>query len=129
LALANTADAKVGARKMGVEVAELDAARKAITETQGDVVIMFGAELSPAAQACVAQMPHTFPGEGRRVLLHPLPLYNNSVGAHDMLGDGRDGAELLRDESVRAAIIAGTPMTRLGEDENLIPNCEFIVLS
>jgi anaerobic selenocysteine-containing dehydrogenase len=70
-----------------------------------------------------------FAGEGRRILLHPLPLYNNSVGAHDILGNGRDGAELLRDESVRAVIIAGTPMTRLGEDENLIPNCEFIVLS
>jgi predicted molibdopterin-dependent oxidoreductase YjgC len=74
-------------------------------------------------------MPHTFAGEGRRVLLHPLPLYNNSLGAHDILGDGRDGAELLRDESVRAVIIAGTPMTELGGDENLIPNCEFIVLS
>jgi NADH-quinone oxidoreductase subunit G len=129
LALANTADAQLGARKMGVEVAEIDAARKAITDTQGDVVIMFGGELSAAAQACAAQMAHTFAGEGRRVLLHPLPLYNNSVGAHDMLGDGRDAAQLLRDESVRAVILAGTPMTRLGEDENLIPNCEFIVLS
>ena len=129
LALANAADAQLGTRKMGVEVAEVDAARKAITETQGDVVIMFGGELSAPAQACMAQMSHTFAGEGRRVLLHPLPLYNNSVGAHDVLGDGRDGAELLRDESVRAVIIAGTPMTRLGEDENLIPNCEFIVLS
>jgi NADH-quinone oxidoreductase subunit G len=129
LALANSADVQLGARKMGVEVAEIDAARKAITDTKGDVVIMFGGELSAAAQACVAQMSHSFAGEGRRVLLHPLPLYNNSVGAHDILGDGRDGAELLRDESVRAVIIAGTPMTQLGEDENLIPNCEFIVLS
>ena len=129
LALANAADVELATRKMGVDVAEIDDARKAITETQGDVVIMFGGELSAAAQAGVAQMSHMFAGEGRRVLLHPLPLYNNSVGAYDILGDGRDGAELLRDESVRAVIIAGTPMTRLGEDENLIPNCEFIVLS
>jgi len=129
LALANAPDAQLGARKMGVEVAEIDAAREAITGTKGDVVIMLGGELTGAAQACVAQMSHTFAGDGRRVLLHPLPLYNNSVGAHDILGNGRDSAELLRDEAVRAVIIAGTPMTRLGEDENLIPNCEFIVLS
>jgi NADH-quinone oxidoreductase subunit G len=129
LALANATDAQFGARKMGVDVAEIDTARKAMNETEGDLVIMLGSELSATAQACVAQMSHTFAGEGRRVLLHPLPLYNNSVGAHDILGDGRDGTELLRDESVRAVIIAGTPMTRLGEDENLIPNCEFIVLS
>jgi NADH dehydrogenase/NADH:ubiquinone oxidoreductase subunit G len=127
--LANAPDVQLAARKIGVDVAEIEAARKAITGTQGDVVIMFGGELSAAAQACVAQMSNTFTGEGRRVLLHPLPLYNNSIGAHDILGDGRDGAELLRDESVRAVIIAGTPMTQLGEDENLIPNCEFIVLS
>jgi NADH-quinone oxidoreductase subunit G len=129
LALANAADVNLATRKMGVEVAEIDAALKSITETQGDVVIMAGGELSAAAQAAVAQMPYMFAGAGRRVLLHPLPLYNNSVGAHDMLAGGRDGAELLRDESLRAVIIAGAPMTRLGEEENLIPNCEFIVLS
>ena len=129
MALANAADAHLAARKMGIEVSKIDAARKAITETQGDVVIMFGGELSAAAQAVVAQMPYTLGGDGRRVLLHPLPLYNNSIGAQDILGDGRDGAELLRDESVRAVIIAGTPMTSFGENEDLIPNCEFIVLS
>jgi anaerobic selenocysteine-containing dehydrogenase len=32
----------------------------------------------------VAQLPAVFAGEGRRVLLHPLPLYNNSFGLHDM---------------------------------------------
>ena len=45
---------------------------------------MFGGELSAAAQSVVAQLPQRFAGEGRRVLLHPLPLFNNSVGAHDM---------------------------------------------
>jgi len=129
LALANEDDAQLGPRKMGIEASKIDAARKAITETQGDVVVMFGGELSAAAQAVVAQMPYTLGGDGRRVLLHPLPLYNNSIGAQDILGDGREGAELLHDESVRAVIIAGTPMTSLGENEDLIPNCEFIVLS
>ena len=44
---------------MDVDAVEIEAARKAITETQGDVVIMFGGELSDAAQAVVAQMPYT----------------------------------------------------------------------
>jgi anaerobic selenocysteine-containing dehydrogenase len=45
---------------------------------------MFGHELSGAAQAVVAQLSQTFAGDGRRILLHPLPLYNNSIGAHDV---------------------------------------------
>ena len=129
LALANAEDEILTTRKMDVDAAQLEGARKAITETQGDVVIMFGGELSAASQAVVAQMPHTFGGEGRRVLLHPLPLYNNSVGALDMMSEGKDGAELLRDESLRAMILAGTPLTNITGDAGLIPNCEFIVLS
>jgi len=130
LALANATDAPLGTRKMGVEVAEIDAAREAITETQGDVVIMFGGELGAAAQACVAQMSHTFAGEGRRVLLHPLPLYNNSVGAHDMLRDGKDARVLLQDESIRALILAGKPLVPgvAGDGNEAVPNAEFVVL-
>jgi len=128
LALVNAGDEVIATRKMDVDAAQIEAARKAITETQGDVVIMFSGELSAASQAVIAQMPYTFGGEGRRILLHPLPLYNNSVGALDMLSDGRDGAELLRDESLRAMIFGGTPLTNVTGEEGLIPNCEFIVL-
>jgi NADH-quinone oxidoreductase subunit G len=128
LALANAGDELIATRKMDVDAAQIEAARKAITETQGDVVVMFGGELSAASQAVVAQMPYTFGGEGRRVLLHPLPLYNNSVGALDMLSDGKEGAELLRSESLRAMIFGGTPLTNVTGEEGLIPNCEFIVL-
>src|SRR5678816_2508394 len=49
---------------------------------RGDVVIMFGHELSSAAQAVIAQFSQTFAGDGRRILMHPLPFFNNSVGAH-----------------------------------------------
>src|SRR5262249_30469754 len=96
----------------------------------GDIIIMFGGELGADAQACVAQMSHTLAGEARRVLLHPLPLYNNSVGAQDMLRDGKDAAELLHDESVRALILAGKPLQpNVGGDANgLVPNAEFVVL-
>jgi len=130
LALANATDAQLAARKMGVDVAEIDTARKAIDETEGDVVIMLGGELSAAAQVCVAQMSHTFAGEGRRVLLHPLPLYNNSVGAHDMLRGGKDAGALLQDESIRALILAGKPLlSNVGGDASEpVPNAEFVVL-
>lgn len=130
LALANATDAQLGARKMGVDLAEIDTARKAINETQGDLVIMLGGELSATAQACVAQMSDTFAGEGRRVLLHPLPLYNNSVGAHDMLRDGQDAGALWQDKSIRALILAGKPLVpRVGGDGNgLTPNSDFVVL-
>src|SRR6202140_334990 len=83
LALAGNADDALAGRKMGVEAAELEALRKTVNESQGDVVVMFGGELNADAQAVVAQMPYTFAGEGRRILLHPLPLFNNSVGALD----------------------------------------------
>src|SRR5256714_1639347 len=130
LALANVDDAALATRKMGVDVAEIETARKAINEIQGDVVVMFGGELSAAAQTVIAQMPHLFAAEGRRLLLHPLPLYNNSVGAHDMLRDGKDGAQLLRDESVRALVLAGTPLLSNvgGYAEQRFPNREFVTL-
>jgi anaerobic selenocysteine-containing dehydrogenase len=91
---------------------------------------MFGGELSAAAQAGVAQMSHMFAGEGRRVLLHPLPLYNNSVGAHDMLRGGKEAGALLQDENIRALILAGRPLLpNVGGDKNEpVPNREFVVL-
>src|SRR3989440_9214327 len=130
LALVNANDELMAARKMDVEAAEIEAVRKTITETEGDVVIMFGGEISAAAQALIAQMPYMFAGAGRRVLLHPLPLFNNSGGAHDILRDGKDGAGLLRDESVQALILAGTPLIPNvgGDSEQGIPNRGFVML-
>jgi anaerobic selenocysteine-containing dehydrogenase len=89
---------------------------------------MFGGELSAAAQAGMAQMSHMFAGEGRRVLLHPLPLYNNSVGAHDMLRRGKDARALLHDENIRALILAGRPLLPGGDASEPTPNADFVVL-
>ena len=109
LGLNDTGSIGLAAQKLGIEPAVFEAARKAINDTQGDLVIMFGGELSPAARAIVAQFPYLFAGEGRRVLLHPLPLFNNSVGAYDMAGgNGRGPAEILYSDAVRAAYIAGS---------------------
>ena len=131
LALADSANDPIAARKMGIDADELASLREAINQTSGDVVIMFGGELSAAAQPLLAQLPYSLGAEGRSVLLHPLPLYNNSVGAHDM---GRDQAKdvraLLNDEAVRALIVAGDPMLpKVGGDSGDVkPNRDFVVL-
>ena len=110
LALFNPDDDSLGAQKLGIDASELETARETINETQGDVVIMFGAELSPEAQAVVAQLPYVFAGEGRRLLLHPLPLFNNSVGAHDIAGSDKSVIDLLdgAGESIRVMYVAGS---------------------
>jgi NADH-quinone oxidoreductase subunit G len=111
LALADPGSASLSAQKMSVEQAELESMRSALTDSQGDIVIMFGGELSTAAIAAVAQLPGVFSAEGRRVLLHPLALFNNSVGLHDM-GLMRSGGvdDLLASGpgSLRALYIAGS---------------------
>lgn len=111
LGLTEFASTGVSAKKMGIEPSEFEWARKVIDETQGDVIVMFGGEVGPVAQAIIAQFPYLFAGEGRRVLLHPLPLFNNSVGAHDMAtGRAQSAAELLSHAGgvIRAAYIAGS---------------------
>jgi NADH-quinone oxidoreductase subunit G len=95
LALAGSGDDALASRKMGVGTAELETLRKTISETQGDVVVMFGGELNADAQTVVAQTPYIFAGEGRRVLLHPLPLFNNSIGALDLDASHKSVSDLL----------------------------------
>jgi NADH dehydrogenase/NADH:ubiquinone oxidoreductase subunit G len=129
LGLCEFASTGVAAKKMEIEPAEFESVRKAINETQGDIVIMFGSELSPAAQTVVAQFPYLFAGEGRRVLLHPLPLFNNSVGAHDMAG-GKwlSAAGLLSSagDEVRAAYLAGSLLA--SHDAQALGRMDFVVV-
>ena len=134
LALADAAHDELAARKMGVDLAELTLARTTITETKGDLIIMFGGELSPAAQAVVGQLPYLLAAEGRRVLLHPLPLYNNSLGAHDMgLMDGAMSAtEMIESagQAIRAMYVAGSflPEHLRGREEDCLDKLEFLVV-
>jgi predicted molibdopterin-dependent oxidoreductase YjgC len=94
---------------------------------------MFGGELSAAAQAVIAQLPYSLATDQRRVLLHPLPIYNNSVGAHDM---GMMDAELTpgqmldaAGDSIRAIYIAGSflPEHFRGREEAL-GKLDFLVV-
>jgi NADH-quinone oxidoreductase subunit G len=128
LALAAAGDDSLAARKMGIDATELDAVRRAISETQGDVVVMFGGELSAPAQAVMAQLPYTFAGEGRRVLLHPLPLFNNSVGAHDMGMDRKSVADLLNaaGDSTHAMYVAGSLLA--SDQRDALGKLDFLVV-
>ena len=131
LALADSANDSLAARKMGINAGDLASLRETINQTSGDVLIMFGGELSPASQAIIAQLPYSLRGESRRVLLHPLPLFNNSVGAYDMGRDKAKGAgKVLSDEAVRALIVAGEPMLANagGDSGDMNPNRDFVVL-
>ena len=45
--------------KLGIEQTSFETLRQTIADTQGDLVIMFGGELSAEAQAVIAQLPHS----------------------------------------------------------------------
>jgi NADH-quinone oxidoreductase subunit G len=133
LAIANQAHNKLSAQKMGVEEIELIELRRGLTNTEGDLVIMFGGELSEDAQAVIAQMPYTFGTERRRVLLHPLPLFNNSMGAHDIgLMKGKLDATSMLDaagEKVRAMYVAGSFLPeQLSGREAALGKLDFLVV-
>jgi NADH-quinone oxidoreductase subunit G len=127
LALAGSSDDALVARKTGVEETELATARQAISETQGDVVIMFGGELSADSQAVIAQAPHLLAGEGRRILLHPLPLFNNSIGALDMEMDGQGLVALLEQTggAIKAMYVGGS---LLGDNSEALGRLEFLAV-
>ncbi|HJS52828.1 MAG TPA: molybdopterin-dependent oxidoreductase [Pyrinomonadaceae bacterium] len=106
---------------MGIDAKDIDAVRKAIFETQGDVIIMVGAELSSDAQAVLAANAASLLGDGRRVLVHPLAPYNNSVGALDMLPGAKSVNVVVN--SSNALLIAGSL-----QDATVLNGKEFVVV-
>jgi anaerobic selenocysteine-containing dehydrogenase len=67
---------------------------------------MFGGDISAEAQALLAASASGFSGEGRRILLHPLANFNNSVGACDMTPGRKPLADVIGNSS--ALLIAGS---------------------
>ncbi len=133
LALAGNADDSLAAQKAGIEKSAIDAARQAIANTTGDVVIMFGHQVSGEAQAIIAQLPRTFAGEGRRFLFHPLPFFNNSVGAHDMgmMDSPTSPIQLLDNagDTIRALYMAGGFLPEhLKGREDALAKLDFLVV-
>ena len=133
MALADSSRDSVVAKKTGVEASAIDAARQAIANTEGDVVIMFGHEVSEAAQAVIAQISQSFAAEGRRILLHPLPFFNNSVGAHavGMTEAATSPGELLdaAGSEIKALYMAGSFLPQhLEGRETALSQLEFLVV-
>jgi len=133
LALTSGDNDALAARKMGVEPTELEAVRAAISASEGDLIIMFGGELSAPAQVALAQLSHSLKSVNRRVLFHPLPLYNNSIGALDMglMNGSMSVAEMLATSGgeIRALYVAGSllPEQLLGHEESLA-GLDFLVV-
>jgi NADH-quinone oxidoreductase subunit G len=135
LLLANNSNDELATQKLGIEANEIQNLRQTIADTQGDLVIMFTGELIGAAQAVMAQLPYVFRGEGngRRVLLHPLPLYNNSVGAHDMglMNGAMNQRQMLEGagDAIRAIYLAGSfPIEQLRAHEDALCKLDFLVV-
>jgi len=131
LALSGDGDDELAARKAGIFVKEIDAIREVLNNTQGDIVVAFGGELSDDAQALMAQLPTRLAGEGRRILLHPLPLFNNSVGAYDMGMDNRRPAEILNSigETIHALYLAGGFLPEhLHRHQETLSRLDFLVV-
>ena len=122
LAFADKSDETI-LSKIGAAQTEIDDLLKTIGESEGDFVIMFGRELSAEAQAVLANAAGNFASENRRVLLHPLPLYNNSVGANDMMPDKKTVREVLKNS--KALLIGGSLFE---DDAKLLANKDFVVV-
>jgi predicted molibdopterin-dependent oxidoreductase YjgC len=133
LALVDKTNDSFAAQKAGIESSELDAVRELIANTNGDLVVMFGGELSAHAQVIMAQSPFVVAGVGGRVLLHPLPLFNNSFGAHDMgLMNGPMTVTEMLDaagKTIRAMYVAGSflPLHLQGREQAL-GKLDFLVV-
>src|SRR5688500_2807760 len=119
LAFALPANDALAAQKAGIETSEIDAVRQIIADTQGDLIVMFGGELSREAQAVVGQLATVFATDSRRVLFYSLPLFNNSIGAHDMgmMNGAMTPSEMIAasGDAIRAMYVAGRFLPQQGE--------------
>lgn len=120
LAFADSADQST-VPKMGVEESEFEALIKTIGETEGDLVIMLGGGLSANALAVISAAAINYASDSRRVLLHPLARYNNSVGANDIMRGRKPVDELVKNS--RAVLVGGSL-----QDASILEGKEFVVV-
>jgi NADH-quinone oxidoreductase subunit G len=133
LALADSTNDVLAADKAGIDAASLDAIRQLIASTDGDVIFMFGGELGDAAQAVAAQLGSLVTKERARFLLHPLPLFNNSIGAHDMgmMASSTTPSQILEaaGSDIKALYVAGGFLPQhLQGREDALSKLEFLVV-
>lgn len=108
-------------KKLGIEMSEVEALSRTLGETEGDLIIMIGNELSPEAQAAIASAAANFASENHKVKLLPLAPYNNSVGANDMSAGKKSLLDVIN--ASKALLIGGSI-----KDPNLLQNKEFVVV-
>lgn len=120
LALIDKKNKKAEAKKLGVDAAEIEKVRETIEATEGDFIIMFGGDLSAEAQAILANSADKFASDKCKVLYHPLPLYNNSVGANDVMKGKKSLGEVLKQS--KTLIIGGSI-----EDTKALEGKDFVV--
>ena len=82
---------------------------------------MLGSELSPNALAALSAAAANFASDTRRVLLHPLAKYNNSVGANDMMPARKPVDEVAHNS--KALLIGGSL-----QDASVLAGKEFVVV-
>ena len=107
--------------KLGIESPEFDELLKTVGETEGEIVILIGNNLSPNAQALIANAAAGYGSDNHRVFLHPLPMYNNSVGANDMSAGKKPLEDVLRNS--KALLIGGSL-----QDASVLAGKDFIVV-
>jgi NADH-quinone oxidoreductase subunit G len=109
--------------KLGIEQTEFDDLLKTVGETEGDLIVMFGGDLSPEARAVLANSIGKFGSDARHVLLHPLAAYNNSVGANDMMAGKKRLEDVLRNSS---SLLIGGSLSE--ENAKLLAGKDFVVV-
>jgi NADH-quinone oxidoreductase subunit G len=120
LALAGAFSRELGGH-MGIEADEFDRLLRAVGESDGDVVIIVGGDLSTSAKAAIAAAAARFGSDARGVKIQLLAPYNNSVGAHDMMRGARTVDDVLR--SSKAVFIGGSL-----QDASGLAGKEFVVV-
>jgi NADH-quinone oxidoreductase subunit G len=120
LAFADSADDST-LSKLGVTSHEFEAVLRTVGETQGDLVIMLGSDLSPNALAALAAATSNFSSDSGRILLHPLAKYNNSVGANDMMPVRKTIEDVAR--NANALLIGGSL-----QDASILEGRDFVVV-
>lgn len=120
-AIALTSNDEMALTKLGIEKSDVDKLKQTISETEGDFIIMLGSNLSEDAQAILASSAKDFKTQNGRTLLHPLPLYNNSVGANDMMAGKKSVAEVVKNS--KALLIGGSL-----QDNSGLANKDFVVV-
>jgi NADH-quinone oxidoreductase subunit G len=115
-------------KKLGIEMSEIETLSRTLGETEGDLIIMIGNDLSPEAQAAIASAAANFGSENHTVKLLPLAPYNNSVGANDVAGAKKNVVDVIN--SSRAVLIGGSIRAEdsTGFPPKLLEQKEFVVV-